>query len=236
MCALAGIAASSALASGPTLLFLGSEKTILLVTLPLDGSGTGKNDTSTEFESSLSNLKGKGFLLDLTLLQTPEGVKGNYSVLFLEIEETSGRTKCNTKGDRAGELLLPLNEAELVYWNTASGELQAGIIFQMKEFTLECNSGASTIKMKGSELGSISKSDTGERTSLFFGLRCSRTSGTPEKTKYTNFKGEAKEAELKLTTAGKTSSACILIGTGTTFESELSIEATSPAQMATLDF
>jgi hypothetical protein len=234
--ALAGTAASSALASGPTLLFLGSERTLLLVSLPLDGSGTGKNTTPTELQSSLTDLVGKGDLLELTLLQTPEGVKGNYSVLFLEVEEVSGRTKCNTKGDKIGEVLLPLNEAELVYWNTASGELQAGIIFQVKEFTIECNSGAATIKIKGSDLGSIAKADTGERTTIFGGVRCSSTRGTPEKTKYTNFKGEAKEAELKVTTGGRTVSGCELIGNTSTFETELSIESTSPSQMATLDF
>jgi hypothetical protein len=233
---LVGIATSSALASGPTLLFLGSEKTILLVSLPLDGSGTGKNETPTELQSSVTNLKGKGVLLELTLLQTPTGITGNYSILMLDVETSAGVT-CNTKGDRAGELLWPLYPVSLVYWNTASGELQAGILFNVEtspELLMEC--GAATIKVKGTMLGSIAKGDTGERTTIFGGVRCSSTSGKPEKTAYTNSKGEAKIAALSVTTAGKTAEGCELIGSTATFEQELSIEATSPAQMATLDF
>jgi hypothetical protein len=224
------------LASGPTLLFLGSEKTLLLVSLPLDGSGTGKNEDPTELQTSLTNLKGVGVLLGLTLLQTPTGVTGNYSVLFLKVKTSAG-VACNTKGDREGEVLLPLYPASLVYWNTAAGELQAGVLFNIEaspELIMEC--GSSAIRIKGSDLGSIAKGDTGERTSIFDGVRCSSTSGKPEKTAYTNSKGEAKTAALSVTTAGKTAEGCELIGSTATFEQELSIESGSPAQMATLDF
>jgi hypothetical protein len=235
---LAGVAASCALASGPTLLFLGSEKTILLVSLPLDGSGTGKNTTATELQAENTNVRGKGLLLELTLLQTKEGVKGTYLALYLEIEETSGRHKCNTKGDKEGEVLQPQNEAELVYWKTGA-ELQAGVLFELKEFTVECNQGATTVKIRGSELASINKTGSEERTSAFGAIRCSSTFGIPEKAKYTNFKGEEKEARLETIVATKARAACFLVGPKEetpTFELELTPETTSPAQMAQLDF
>jgi hypothetical protein len=232
--ALASLAASSALASGPTLLFLGSEKTILLVSLPLDGSGEG-NTTHVELQAENINLEGKGILLELTLLQTKEGAKGTYVALYLDIEEISGKHLCQTKGDKEGEVLQSPNEAELVYWKTGA-ELQAGVLFELKEFTIECNKGASTLKIKGGELASIAKSGTEERTSAFGAIRCSSTFGIPEKAKYTNFKGEEREVKLETIVASKAKPSCFLIGEGATFEAELVPESTSPAQMAQLDF
>lgn len=47
------------------------------------------------------------------------------------------------------------------------------------------------------------------------GMIC-RAVGVPAKTKYTNSKGEAKEAKLEATVAGKTAGACELVGTALT--------------------
>ena len=60
-----------------------------------------------------------------------------------------------------------------------------------------------------------SKVEKGSNTSQG-ALRCSSTSGKPEKTKFTNQKGEAGEANLKVKAGGVNESGCELITNSST--------------------
>jgi hypothetical protein len=202
--ALAGMATSSALASGPTLLFKSGEGPTILL--------RAENATrATELESEATTLKGEGFLVGLTLLQLPNGgdISGIYSALFTKVVQ--GTQKCNTLADPEGEVLLQQNTLLGVYWSTAAGALQAGIVFNVKEFTITC--GEATIVVKGSVLGSISTATKGFVEELKGGLHCGTAfKGQPEKAHYTNAKGEAGSTLLQATAAKKTSEACEQIG------------------------
>lgn len=223
--AIASIASSAALASGPTLLFTGSERTILLTSRTAEPSNT----TRTELQSSVTNLKGEGVLLELTLLQTSAGLVGTYLTLFLKVETSAG-VRCNTRGDREGEVLLPSNTAEGVYYTT-SPSLKGGIVFNVREFNIEC--GGATITIKGSVLGTVETAG-GQVSEVKGGLYCSSTPGKPEKTKYTNPKGEEKETKLEVTAARRTVEGCELIGTTNTFVESFVVETGSSAKTAEL--
>jgi hypothetical protein len=198
--ALAGMATSSALASGPTLLFHAGEGPTILLRA---SSATHK----TELQSEATTLKGEGDLTELTLLQTSTDIVGIYSALFTNVFQ--GTEKCKTKGDPTGEVLLPQNTLLVVYWSTASGALQAGIVFHVNEFTIECGAEPAKIMIKGSVLGSITKETEAFKTTIKGGLHCLTGSrGKPEKSAYTNSKGEALNAKLEATAAKKTSEAC----------------------------
>jgi hypothetical protein len=222
--ALASMAASTALASGPTLLFkTGGGPTILLK--------SANATIATELQSEATTLKGEGDLTELTLLQTSVDISGIYSALFTKVKQ--GTQSCNTKGDPTGEVLLPQNTLLVVYWNTKSGELQAGIVFSVKEFTIEC--GEAKIVIKGTVLGSLSTTDTGFKEEIKGGLHCSSTFGKPEKTEYTNSKGEVLNTHLEATAAKKTSEACEQVGAAGT-EETFKVEAGSSSKEAELMF
>jgi hypothetical protein len=197
--ALAGMATSSALASGPTLLFHAGEGPTILTRA---SSTTHK----TELESEATTMKGVGDLIEITLLQTSVGITGTYSALFTNIAQ--GTEPCKTKGDPTGEVLVPNNTLLVVYWSTASGALQAGIVFHVSEFTIECGTEGAKIVIKGSALGSITKETEAFKTTTKGSLHCSASKGKPEKSAYTNSKGEALNAHLEVTVAKKTSEAC----------------------------
>jgi hypothetical protein len=203
--ALAGMATSSALAqgpSGPTLLFKSGEGPTIL----LKASNATR---ATELQSEATKLNGEGFLVELTLLQLPNGgdISGIYSALFTKVLQ--GTQSCNTLADPTGEVLLQQNTLLVVYWNTAAGALQAGIVFGVKEFTITC--GEATIVIKGSVLGSISTTTKGFVKEILGGLHCSSTKGEPEKATYLEF-GVAGTTLLQATAAKKTSEACEQIG------------------------
>jgi hypothetical protein len=222
--AIASIASSAALASGPTLLFTGSERTILLTSRTAEPSNT----TKTELQSSVTNLKGEGVLLELTLLQTSAGLVGTYLALFLKIETSAG-IKCNTRGDREAEVLLPSNTAEGVYYTTSP--LKGGIVFNVREFEMEC--GGATFTIKGSMLGTV-ETAAGQVSEVKGGLYCSSTAGKPEKTEYTNPAGTRLNTKLEVTAARRTVEGCELIGTTNTFVESFVVESGSSAKTAEL--
>jgi hypothetical protein len=221
--ALASMATSPALASGPTLLFKSGEGPTIL----LKASNATR---ATEVQSEATTLQGEGFLVEVTLLQLPSGggISGVYSALFTKIQQ--GTQSCNTLGDPTGEVLLQQNTLLGVYWNTASGALQAGAVLNVKEFTITC--GEATIVIKGSVLGSVSKTTTGFVKVLKGGLHCSSTKGKPEKATYLEF-GVAGTTLLQVTAAKKTSEACQQIGAAG-IEEELVVESGSSSKEAEL--
>jgi hypothetical protein len=228
--AIAGLAAATAsAASGPTLLFLKTgEATILVTNQTLEP----RNTVETKLGSAVITLTGRGDLLELTLLQTPSGVSGNYSVLFLEVEHEG--QKCNSEGDREGEVLLPLNHALGVYYSTSP--LLAGILFEIAKFSFKC--GTATVSTEGTVLGLLSTGASGTEISegtLFKGKVTCKEAGVPTKTEYTE-NGVVKTAELKVTAGGKTKPGCELIGGTEAYEETFLIEKGSASSMFTSDF
>jgi hypothetical protein len=218
--ALASMATSPALASGPTLLFKSGEGPTIL----LKASNTGR---ATEVQSEATTLKGEGFLVEVTLLQLPSGggISGVYSALFTKIQQ--GTQSCNTLGDPTGEVLLQQNTLLGVYWSTAAGALQAGAVLNVKEFTITC--GEASLVIKGSVLGSVSKETKGFVTVLKGGLHCASGKDEPEKATYTNSKGERGTTLLQVTAAKKTTEACQQIGSAG-IEEELKVETGSSSK------
>ena len=222
--AFASIAASSAFASGPTLLFEGTKTTVLITSHTPEPSNT----TPTSLESSVLDLSGVGVLLESTYLQTPSGTTGNYSTLFLKVENPVSQQKCNTAGDKTGELLLPLYKSKLVYFSLSP--LTIGVIFDVEKLKFECE--GATVEINGSVLGTlgpINKKVKG--TEIIAGsLRCSSTSGKPEKTEYWNTAGTAENTALTVTTAKKSAEGCELIGSTSTATEEFEIEKGSSSK------
>ncbi len=213
--ALASLAATSAFASGPTLLFTSGEPgpTVLINTQ----SDSPNNGIFSELQSSAAKLKGSGLLQEITLLQTATGVSGTYLALFLKVENVSTSEKCSTSGDATGEVLLPSNKIELVYTSTGA-TLEVGALLSVSEFTITCSGGVE-VKPKGSVLSGISPFGSfvakGSNTTQG-SLRCTSTSGKPEKTSFTNSKGESGTANLKVKSGGLNETGCELITNSST--------------------
>ncbi len=211
---LASILAATALASGPTLLFpSGGGPTVLLdIKYP--------NSVSTELQNELLTLRATGLLLEITLLQTRAGVSGIYLTLVLNLEQTTGRKpKCNSVGDRAGEILYPRSPTILlVYDKLGTGTaLGVGVLFTIPEFEIECE--ALISKLSGSMLGLINPINTIVRAGsdeIKGSLTCSATVGTPSETQYWNSEGREGTAELIIKSGGKKARGCELIGTTAT--------------------
>ncbi len=172
------------------------------------------NGISSEWPSAAAKLEGSGLLLEITLLNTAtsSGI-GIYLELFLKLKNPSSGETCSTAGDATGELLLPKNTILLVSTSSSTGALQVGLLFDISEFTITC-SGGLEVKPKGSVLGYVepieSKVEKESNTSQA-AVRCSSTSGEPEKTKFTNEKGEAGTANIKIKAGGLNESGCLLI-------------------------
>ncbi len=172
------------------------------------------NGIPSELQTTASLLKGKGLLLEITLLNTAttSGI-GIYLVLFLEVTNSSTGETCKTSGDATGEVLLPTNTILLVSTTSSTGALQVGTLFDVSEITITCSNGLE-VKPKGSVLGYVEPIESKLKKEGNEGqgaLRCSSTSGKPEKTKFTNQKGEAGEANLKVKAGGVNESGCELI-------------------------
>ncbi len=177
------------------------------------------NGILSKLETAAAVLEGKGLLLEITLLNTAttSGV-GIYLVLFLEVINPSTGEKCSTAGDATGEVLLPTNTILLVSTAGSTGALQVGTLFDVSEFTITC-SGGFEVKPKGSVLGYVEPIESKLKKEGNEGqgaLRCTSTSGKPEKTKFTNQKGETGEANLKVKAGGVNESGCELITNSST--------------------
>src|ERR1700678_2032739 len=125
----AGVAAfavaPSALASGPTLLFLSGEPgpTVLF--------NLSTRAVRSEWQARIFGLASSEVELEVTLLQGKEGAKGIYLVKFFRAELPTGeKPKCSNTG-REGEIsVFPTRSelAELVY-DTLAPELGVAILF-----------------------------------------------------------------------------------------------------------
>jgi hypothetical protein len=207
--------APSALASGPTLLFLSGEPgpTVLfnLSTRVIRG----------ELQSRLSNLTSSELELEVTLLQGKEGAKGIYLVKFFRVELPSGeKPKCNSTGARAGEIsILPTRSelAELVY-DTLTPTLGAAILFLIgTRETLNIECGTLRLKIKGTLLALVLRLGTQYRAgenAIEGRLACSSTFGVPAERRFWNWEGREGSAKLEITSGGETEEGCEQLGGG----------------------
>jgi hypothetical protein len=198
--AMASVMVATAAAAPPTVLLLpGSTLPVLIL------SEKDPNAIKTELQSEAANLVGEGLLLDVMITNLNDTSDGSYLVLFLKVEEKAGKKeKCNTSGDKTGEILIPTNLIHLVYDALGTGEaLGVGTLFLVSEFGVTCGAGLK-IKIKGESLGLIKPINTEAKVelgSLKGLLKCSSTFGVPAESKYWNAAGEEKKAVL-LSNAG----------------------------------
>jgi hypothetical protein len=137
--------------------------------------------------SSGTVLEGKGFSVLYSLTNLNDMSDSSYLALFLEVTEPKEKVKCNTTGDKTGEVLLPtalVLDVGLV--GGGVGELQL-----VPEFSIKC--GTLSIKVKGSALSPV-KAGVGEEvaegSNIIKGvLHCkNEATGEPELSKYLNEK------------------------------------------------
>jgi hypothetical protein len=184
---LGAVAASSASAScgSPCL------PTVLLATgatLPVDIhsiSDTPNNGILAHLANSSGTvLEGKGFSVLFSLTNLKDMSDSSYLALFLEVVEPNEKEKCNTEGDKTGELLLPTALFLLV--GLPGGGV--GGLQLVPEFKVKC--GTLTIKIKGSALGSLAP--TGRKLAAGSNeaegkLHCkNEATGEPQLSKYLN--------------------------------------------------
>jgi hypothetical protein len=199
----------SALASGPTLLFLSGEPgpTVLfnLSTKTIRGELQGRfiGLVSTELE------------LEVTLLQGREGAKGIYLAKFFRtVWPTGEKLNCRSTGAREGEIsIFPTRSelAELVY-DTLTPELGAAILFLIgtrETLTIEC--GGIRFKLKGSMLALLFRLRTQYRAgenAIEGRLACSSTFGVPAEKRFWNWEGSEGTVHLEVTLGGETEEVC----------------------------
>jgi hypothetical protein len=168
--------------------------TVLLVTggtLPLTIESEKEPNTikSTLENAGGSSLNGEGLLLQLSFTNLKDMSDSSYLTLFLNVGEPKENIKCNTEGDKTGEILLPTNLFLLV--GITQGQ-KVGVLLLVNEFAIKC--GGLTIKIKGSALSQVTagvgvKSAKGSNTTKA-SLHCtSAANGTPELSKYFNESG-----------------------------------------------
>jgi hypothetical protein len=198
----------------PTLLFLGGEAPTVLI------NNKAEEAVSFELQSSVAKITGRKLTLQETLLAEKGAVAGIYSAKFFETEHSG--SKCETTGAaKAGEIEVgergKSEKIEVVYIKIGS-PLEVGEVFNIGRLEVTC--GAVEITVSGSVLGSLAplnKQISSGSNELEGGLACSRTSGTPAKTKYvSNRKGEAAETKLTVNSGGVRASGCELVGTSET--------------------
>ena len=198
----------------PSVVFLSGEGPTVLL------ANKAKETVPTELQSELAKVTGKQLTLDVTLLGERGGASGIYLAKFFEAKNASSGEPCETAGAaEKGEIEVgpegKSDPTELVW----ADQLAVGEIFTVNEFSFTCNAGTLKVKVKGNALGSIEpgyKEVEKGSNEIKVGLTCSSTTGVPSKTKYTNFKGEAKVTALTVTVAGKSAGGCELVGSSTT--------------------
>jgi hypothetical protein len=125
----------------------------------------------------------------------------SYLMLFLEMTEPKEKLKCNTAGDKTGEVLLPT--ALVLYVGRVGGGVD--VLQLVPEFTIKC--GTLSIKEKGSVLSPVT-AGVGEEVAegsniIKSGLHCkSEATGEPELSKYLNQKAEETLIPTLLLNAG----------------------------------
>jgi hypothetical protein len=207
VCALVvvgAVAASSASASCGTPCL----PTVLLATggtLPVDIHSATDNPNNG-IPSKLENasgalLEGKGFSVLFSLTNLKNMSDSSYLALFLEVTEVAEKNKCNTTGDKTGEVLLPTALFLLV------GKPNGGVLgLQLvPEFVIKCST--LSIKVKGSAMGSLTptgKKLAANSNEALANLHCKSGSSTaePEFSKYLNESGAETLIPTLLANAG----------------------------------
>jgi hypothetical protein len=182
--------------------------TVLLgtgVTLPIDIHSATDNPNNG-IVSKLENasgalLEGKGFSVLYSLTNLKDMSDSSYLALFLEVTETSEKTKCNTTGDKTGEVLLP-TALFLLVGRPGGGVLGLQLV---PEFVIKCAS--LSIKVKGSAMGTLTptgKKLAKESNEAQGNLHCKAGSSTaePEFSKYLNESGTETLIPTLLANAG----------------------------------
>jgi hypothetical protein len=169
--------------------------TVLLAidgTLPIDvhsASDNPNNGIPTEVENASGALaEGKGFSILFSFTNLKNMSDSSYLALILELTEPSENNKCNTAGDKTGEVLLPTALFLLV--GLPGGRV--GALLLVPEFVLKCST--LSIKEKGSLLASLTptgKKLAKESNEAKANLHCKSGSRTaePEFSKYLNEAG-----------------------------------------------
>jgi hypothetical protein len=134
------------------------------------------NEIRSEIQNAAGQVTGTGFFLKGELKSATEG---EYEALYLKVTLKVSETKCNTAGDREGEVLDPKGKIKLVH--DAGSEAGNGILLEVAEFTIEC--GAVKIKIHGNLVGLL-KPGNEMVTKGEAELGCSSTLGVPAEKSY----------------------------------------------------
>jgi hypothetical protein len=140
-------------------------------------------------ESTGLALHGEGILV--LYLSTELTSLGKFEALFLKVEEKTTGVKCNTPGDKEGEVLTK-GTWHLVY--TSLSPLTLGILHLVEPFELKCS--IIGFKIKGSALAGLSNPISGQLTSLG-GVLEGNGKGKPNLTGYYNDEGQTAKAKLE---------------------------------------
>jgi hypothetical protein len=153
---------------------------------------TQSDDPNNGILSHLANsagtvLEAKGFSASNSFTNRQDASDGTYLAAFLEMAEPKETIKCNTTGDRTGEVLLPTNLFLLV--GLPGGGV--GSLQLLSEFTIRC--GTLSIKVKGSALSPVTAGlgEEAEEGSNIIknALHCkNEANGEPELSRYLNEK------------------------------------------------
>jgi hypothetical protein len=152
--------------------------------------------------ASGTRLNGKGFSVLYSLTNLNDMSDSSYLVLFLEVTEPKENIKCNTSGDKTGEVLLPTDL--VLYVGLVGGGV--GALQLVPEFAIKCGTTLS-IKVKGSALSPVTAGVAEEveaNSNIIKGLlHCkNEEKGEPELSKYLNEKAEETLIPTLLANAG----------------------------------
>jgi len=203
--AIATASSASAAAPLPTLLTLTTSGEGAPVTIK---SLTNTFATQLAFKAS-KGLSGEGVLVQLYWTNLESNL-GTAEILFTKVIAVGTTNKCKTAGDTAGEVLLPPVEWHLVY--TTTSPLKTVLLVLVPEFLIECEPFGTgvKIKVKGSNISTISPENTEVLTTEEFGsnTKCNTTTIVPEIEQWLNNKEETQKAKLEANAGGGFEKAC----------------------------
>jgi hypothetical protein len=157
--------------STSALLLSGESFPVTIESLPKE-----PNEIKSEVQNAAGQLTSSGFFMKGEIKSATEG---EYEALYLRVTLKATEAKCNTAGDKEGEVLVPKGKFKLVH--DAGPEAGNGILLEVGEFAVEC--GAVKIKLHGSLLGLL-KPASEMVTKGEVELHCSSTQGVPAEKSY----------------------------------------------------
>ncbi len=203
LCTLGGVAATGARAEGlPTVLFSSGEGPPVEVNYE-----KASNTVLFALQSTTGTLLGKGVKLKTDF----SGNSGTFLAEIDNMEETSGKVKCNTTGDAAGVVLL---SGEVSLAAPIEGAAGTDALYSVTEAAITCS--AVKIKFKGNVLGPIEPNNTevGSGSNILETvMTCSSKLGTPEERTYLNAKEENTTVKLETNFGAGFKEACVSLGT-----------------------